>query len=181
MSSAWLCCLKLQGSPSQGGCQLHCPGHHHEPSWTDWKWICPSSRLPHFPHCCQVWGDFDQDRQVVGSGTSEGASVPSEWSCWHGSDDSHQANGGSNLCRKPTIGSFCCERHEANCCCWCCQECSQEGPNWCQGHQGCPEEGEANSAVSCWSFQCFLLSSSVLCELYFVSFCYIFISKKKKK
>ncbi|PHT95859.1 hypothetical protein T459_03741 [Capsicum annuum] len=29
-------------------------GAAREPSWTDWKWICTSSRLPYFPHCCQV-------------------------------------------------------------------------------------------------------------------------------
>ncbi|KAH0689765.1 hypothetical protein KY290_017958 [Solanum tuberosum] len=35
----------------------------------------------------------------------------------------------------PTLG------RESNCCCRCCQECWQEGSNWCL------EKGEVNSAV----------------------------------
>ena len=29
-------------------------GHHHEPSWPDWQWLCPCAGLPHSTHCLQV-------------------------------------------------------------------------------------------------------------------------------
>ncbi|KAM3306119.1 hypothetical protein P3S67_012989 [Capsicum chacoense] len=44
-NSSRLNSLKAIIEKIQGGCQLHCPSHHREPSWTDWKWICTSSRL----------------------------------------------------------------------------------------------------------------------------------------
>ena len=54
-------------------------GHHHEPPWPDWQWLCPSAGLPHSPHCLQVLRDPDQDRQAVWQGAGGCSQVHQEW------------------------------------------------------------------------------------------------------